>query len=645
MGRLAELVKWTLPEYRERHLFVVKLRLVVFVGFWALYLYFLHDVLEQTKVITAVISASFVLTLFASYNVIRDRWLVLSFLLELIADLTAMMTIIYLTGGPYSTYFTLLVFYCFCAGAFYSHVLASFIALWATAAYGAFLFLCRAGFIPPLILDFGNQPPVPAYTPLAHFFFTAIFLALTVYAVRIASSFSQRRERELETRNKEFAALHRMSSTIRSTLSLAEVIDQVLTGVAEGLNFDTVVMLKFDRSSPEARVRIHVPRGHPRVQAAEAALGLRFDQLELPLRLFESPVLRTLEERRIVYRRNFVELMEGMETIAPPERCREVQNILEIKRVAAVPVVAGETVLGALIGFTRESFVEERMMHRLEAFANQVALSVEAAEHIDKLKRANERLEVANRVKSEFLATMSHELRTPLTAIIGFSELLLEGVMGELTAEQAESVQEVLHNGNDLLELINSLLDMAKIEAGKMTLDIRPFAIAPLIHRVQRMVDSLNQRKRLRVSIAVDPTVPSIDGDERKIQQVLLNLLSNAIKFTPEEGLITIAVKHFPSWESMANKGDWVVRLNGCRERLKNGGTIISVTDSGIGLADDQLDAIFEAFHQADSSMTRSYGGTGLGLTLAKQFVELHGGAIWAERPAEGGARFVFVLP
>lgn len=645
MGKIDELLKWTLPEYRERHLFVLRLRIAIFVVFCGFYLYFLHGVFLQTRAVTAVIFGSFALTIFAYVNVLRDRWLLVSFLLELVSDLCALTTIVYLTGGPYSSYYTIYIFYIFAAGVFFSWSLALFISIVTVCAYGLFLLLCHLAIVPPLILKFGDDLPTAPYGPVVNFLFTVSLAMLTVYAVQIANHFSKKRERALEIRNKELAALHRMSSTIRSTLSLRDVIDKVLLSVLEGLDFDSVVMLRFDRTTSPPRVRVSTPRQHPRIMEAESIFGFSLEGLEISLSSLESTVLDALNEGRIVFRRNLIDLLHGLEKVVPEDLYRKAQAVLGVERIVAVPIIASGTVLGAIVGFTRETFVDDESLERLEAFANQVALALEAAELIEKLQKSNEHLEKANRVKSEFLAMMSHELRTPLTAIIGFSELLLEGVMGQLESPQQESVAEIYHNGKDLLELINSLLDLAKIESEKMPLDIRPFSFESLIQRVQRMVDSLIVQKNQRVSVSVVGDIPTIEADERKIQQVILNLLSNAIKFTPPEGSIHMAVRHFKDWSVLKKEATWSRRLNGHQEIYRQGGFEFSITDTGIGIAPDQLEAIFDAFHQGDNTMTRRFGGTGLGLTLAKQFVEMHGGLIWAERPCEEGARFIFVLP
>jgi signal transduction histidine kinase len=642
MDRLAKLVEITLPEYRDRHIFTIRLRLAIFIGFWVLYLYFLRDVLSQTKVITAVISVCFLLTAAAYYNVVNNRLLAVSFIAELLADLVAITAVIYLTGGPYSTYFTIYIFYCFAAGVFYNHYLAGLVGLFCAIFYSIFQLLCWMGIIPPLILNYGDRLPIPAYTPVAHLFFAIAFLSLAIYAVKIASFFSQKRERMLEARNKELMALHKMSSTIRSAISLREVIDQVIASVLEGLEFEAVILLLFDKE--EKKIRIYSPKRHPMLSKIDDILGGPLEKIEMPLSLLETPIFQSVVRHQIVFRRNLMEATEGLEEIISPEQAGKIQDILNIKRVIAIPIVAEQEVLGSLVGFSQKPFVDEKLVQTLESFANQAALSIEASVLIEKLQKINEQLKEANRVKSEFLAIMSHELRTPLTAIIGFSELMMEGVMGELSDEQKETVQEVLNNGADLLDLINSLLDLSKIESGKMRFEIRRFDVSEMIERVSRMISSLIHRKGHRFKVHMPEKLPPLAADERKIQQVILNLLSNAIKFTPDGGKIDVDIRYYSSAAEM-KKAPWFARIGNKSVNFTKDAFEIVVSDTGVGIRPEHLEMVFDVFQQVDSSITRSFGGTGLGLALAKQYVEQHKGVIWAESEYGKGTSFYVVLP
>ncbi len=639
----AHLIDVLLPEYSTRHVFATKLRLTAFLGFWALYLFFMRDVLDQTKVVAFIVLGSFLMTGFAYYNVMKSRWLVPSFVLELMSDLTALTAIIYLTGGPYSPYYPIYILYVLIAGILYNHYLAAMMAVVAAAYYGVFLLLCHYGIIPPLIIYYGDDLPIPAYTPFAHFLLALALFVGIVYTVKVASYFSQRREKILERRNRELMALHRMSSTVRSAQALKEVVDHILAGVIEGLGLESAALVHIDRSTGVAR--FYAPTFHPQNPEVESIMGRSLDGLEFPIDALSSPAMRDVMNHKIIFRSHMEELLIGLEGTITPEQCRRIQEYMGVKRFVVVPIIVEGETFGALIGFSREPFVEEKQVATMEAFANQSALSLEAAMLIDRLRRLNEELKEANRVKSEFLATMSHELRTPLTAIIGFSELISEGVMGEITSEQKDALKEVLHNAADLLEMINSLLDLTKIESGTMGIELRRFDFSETARRMHSTLAPLVQKKGQAMNLDIQREIPPLVGDERKIQQVLLNLLANANKFTPQGGVISLKVRHYKSCEEISKRADWLRRFEGRESSLGSGCLEVVVEDNGVGIPPEHLNRVFDMFHQADSSSTRNFGGTGLGLALARKFIEMHGGAIWVESELGKGARFTFIIP
>jgi len=232
--------------------------------------------------------------------------------------------------------------------------------------------------------------------------------------------------------------------------------------------------------------------------------------------------------------------------------------------------------------------------------------------------------EQASRAKTEFLTNMSHELRTPLNAIIGFAELLLDGSTGRLSGEQSCYVTDVLASGRHLLALINGVLDLAKVEAGKMELEIAGVHIARVIADSLMMIRERAIRRGLTLELSLEPELESLEiqADEIKLKQILYNLLSNAAKFTPDGGSVSVAA-------------------------LKKGTDIVvSITDTGIGLRPEDYDRIFVMFEQVDSSYTRRQQGTGLGLALARRLAHLHGGQIWVESKGEGqGSTFHFAVP
>ena len=236
------------------------------------------------------------------------------------------------------------------------------------------------------------------------------------------------------------------------------------------------------------------------------------------------------------------------------------------------------------------------------------------------LSRKSRQLEVASEHKSHFLANMSHELRTPLNAIIGFSQVLRQRLFGPINEKQEEYLDDILSSGNHLLSLINDVLDLSKVEAGQIELEVAAFSLREALERGVVMVREPATKHGVQLSLELAPGVDLVTGDERRLRQVIFNLLSNAVKFTPEDGSVIVATSHV----------DGEVR--------------VSVTDTGPGIAPEDRERIFEEFQQTDVGVQQSEG-TGLGLALSKRLVELHGGRIWVESEAGHGSRFVFTLP
>jgi len=287
-----------------------------------------------------------------------------------------------------------------------------------------------------------------------------------------------------------------------------------------------------------------------------------------------------------------------------------------------VPLFWEDRIIGGLV-VRRKSTGEFRIevIELLKTFATQSALAIQNARLFREIEDKSRQIEAANRHKSEFLANMSHELRTPLNAIIGFSEVLQERMFGELNEKQAEYTDDILTSGRHLLSLINEILDLSKVEAGRMELEPSTFDLPLAIENARIFVRERATKHGINLDVNIDERLGDYVGDERKIKQILLNLLSNAVKFTPEGGRISIT----------ANKTD--------------NGAEISVSDTGIGIAPEDRAKIFEEFRQVGGDYAHKTEGTGLGLTLAKKFVELHGGKIWVESEVGKGSTFSFTLP
>lgn len=259
-----------------------------------------------------------------------------------------------------------------------------------------------------------------------------------------------------------------------------------------------------------------------------------------------------------------------------------------------------------------------------------------------RLQEAFDRLKELDRLKSSFLATVSHELRTPLTSIIGYSEMLSEGLAGDLKAEQLEFVRTIHEKGGQLLSLIVGLLDLGKLESGTMRMKLQLIGVGPVLREVISTLTPTARKRSVRLSLDVAPGIADIRADAERLRQVFLNLVENAIKFTPADGQVTLSARMAPAADDDAanTEDEGVTLLAPTRERVE-----VRVADTGIGIPLRERTRVFDAFYQVDSSSTREYGGTGLGLSIVKRLVEGHGGTIQIQDNEPKGTVFVVTLP
>jgi PAS domain S-box-containing protein len=261
------------------------------------------------------------------------------------------------------------------------------------------------------------------------------------------------------------------------------------------------------------------------------------------------------------------------------------------------------------------------------------------------LQQKNAELENASRMKSEFLANMSHELRTPLNAIIGFSEVLKDGLVGDMSDQQRGFIGDIFNSGKHLLALINDILDLSKVEAGQMKLDVEPVLVSALFANSLSIIREKAAARNIRLTWDAADELGLIQADVRKVKQIVYNLLSNALKFSLEGGQVTLRASRVTRADVGGLAGPWKGRVlpladSTCAEFLE-----VSVTDSGIGIAPDRLQHLFKPFSQIDSGLSRKFEGTGLGLAMVKLLVELHGGAVAVESAVGEGSRFTVWLP
>ncbi len=403
----------------------------------------------------------------------------------------------------------------------------------------------------------------------------------------------------------ELKALGEVGQAVNSSLDLSTVLRTIVARARELSGMEGGSIYEYDESAGE--FHLHAADQLPpelvdalrvsRMRRGEGALG------------------------RMAVTGKPVQIHDIADTSEYQSRVRDLLVQLGYRSLLAIPLRRDERLLGGLVvNSARSGEFPPHVIALLETFAAQSALAIQNARLFREVEEKSRQLETASRHKSEFLANMSHELRTPLNAIIGFSDVLAQRLFGEINEKQAEYLSDIMESGQHLLALINDILDLSKIEAGRMELDPSEVDLGRLVESTLALVRERAQRRGVALGCTIGDGLGTIRADERKVKQVLLNLLSNAIKFTPEGGHVDVRA----------------VRVARNAE--------ISVTDTGVGIAPGDREAVFEEFRQVGAT-SRKAEGTGLGLAISRKFVELHGGTLGVTSILGKGSTFTFTLP
>ncbi len=415
--------------------------------------------------------------------------------------------------------------------------------------------------------------------------------------------------RALESRGAELAskvaqleALREVGDAVGSSLDLDEVLDQIVSNAVRLTRTDGGSIMEYDESSDSFHVR-----------AASGSSPALLKQLRGITIDRES----TLVGRAATGRRTL-----EVPDLAGAELDPHLDALLRDgwRSVLAVPILRGDRIVGVLVIRRRSTGSFGPHVELLETFAGQSALAIVNARLFGELQTKTRELEIASQHKSEFLASMSHELRTPLNAVIGFSEVLLDRMFGDINERQDEYLRDIWNSGKHLLELLNEILDLSKVEAGQMVLEPSAFSLSSAVEYCVTMVRERAALHAITVTVEVADDIETIEADELRFKQVVLNLLSNAVKFTPAGGKVSL------------------------RAYREGADLMVTVTDTGIGVPVEDQERIFESFQQGRRGAPKEEG-TGLGLTLSRRIVWLFGGRMWLKSSSGEGSTFGFSIP
>jgi PAS domain S-box-containing protein len=408
---------------------------------------------------------------------------------------------------------------------------------------------------------------------------------------------------EAEERRQVLDRLYRVMASMQVSLNSQDRLRGFVEGVHEVLGFD----------------RFYVALASPDLEVFEVVAAAGVEMFErLPLSPAAGPLYHAFVTRHPLA----VLTDEDLQHVPPVGADYRDRTYFRSRRFIVAPLIAGDRVIGVASADNKTTRrpITPANVELFTLVSQQLATALEEARLYAEIERKSAQLELASRHKSEFLANMSHELRTPLNSIIGFSEVLGERMFGDLNGKQEEYLNDICTSGKHLLSLINDILDLSKIEAGRMELEVTTFDMPQAIDDAITLMRERAGQRGIVLHAEVAESVRDIRADERKVKQVLLNLLSNAIKFTPAGGRVDV------------------------RATQTDGSIEVSVSDTGVGIAPEDQDTVFEEFRQVGASAAK-HEGTGLGLALCRKFLELHGGTIWVKSQVGSGSTFTFTIP
>jgi signal transduction histidine kinase/HAMP domain-containing protein len=452
--------------------------------------------------------------------------------------------------------------------------------------------------------DFSHRLNIPNRDELG-----ALACEFNHMAAQLQESYATLQDRTLALTKavEELKALGEVGRAVSSTLDMDTVLRTIVTRSVQLSGTNAGAIWEYDEATQEFRLKathqveedlVHMLRMEP-IRLGEGATG-RAAATGTPVQITD---IRNKSEY-------------GVARIQAILDRRGYRALLSVPLIVEQRIVGGLTVLRLKSG----SFAAETV-NLLTTFASQSALAIQNAKLFHEIQEKSAQLEVASKHKSEFLANMSHELRTPLNAIIGFSEALMDRMFGDLNEKQLDYQKDIHESGKHLLSLINDILDLSKIEAGRMELELSSFHLPTAISNAVTLIRERAMRHGIALGVDIDERLGDFQADERKLKQVLLNLLSNAVKFTPDGGRVDVSA------------------------RLDTDKVEISVKDTGVGISPEDQASLFEEFKQLGKDSSRKAEGTGLGLALTRRLVELHGGQILVESAVGHGSTFRVMLP